>query len=192
MSASVLLFDAPMSGAYWGWKMTVPDDAGFTCQEGAEIGCESMPPACGTVGGCCAENYTCTVVPDSGSCGGVTEITMMCKDCADDAEIALIGGVCINVGGAGHPVSSYLEWSQVPTCSRRLEGHEGPKAQCHDDHDDLHGTTDDPDHDDHGGHNHDHDDHDGTTTGDTVSVATTMAQDCLMLSAAVVAIGAVA
>lgn len=130
--AQVATWGVQQGSAAWGWQLSVPDNAGFSCAEGESVGCSGMPPDCGDLGGCCTSNYTCTVVaPDGYTCDTDT-VMVECKlDGEDDwmqptstlaanGEEAVTGQpACINEGSDedNHTKNAELRWSATVTCS---------------------------------------------------------------------------
>jgi len=114
MNALHLASEVPTARSAWGWKMSAPADADFTCAEG-EVGCESMPPACGQANGCCASNFDCTVTPKTGKTCDVSTIALKCSKNGGAGEQPN-DIMCINIGYDGVPADSTLSWSATPVC----------------------------------------------------------------------------
>mmetsp|Transcript_28742 Transcript_28742/g.35216 ORF Transcript_28742/g.35216 Transcript_28742/m.35216 type:complete len:151 (-) Transcript_28742:260-712(-) len=105
------LFASPARAA-WGWQLTVPDDAGYTCSEGTTIGCASFQ-------GCTAANFTCTVVPDTGLTCDVTSTDVVCSlpDGAQNFVPVSSDPMCVNVESHANYNNATLSWNPVPTCT---------------------------------------------------------------------------
>lgn len=129
----VATWGVQQSSAAWGWTLSVPSGSEFTCDEGATIGCGSMPPACGEDSGCCTENYTCTVVANSGYTCDLESIAVQCKldsettwkqptsTVASGGSAAVTGqATCINNGMAGHAKNAALGGAPTSLAQRRL------------------------------------------------------------------------
>ncbi|CAE7565331.1 unnamed protein product [Symbiodinium natans] len=102
------------SRAAWGWQLTVPGNADFSCAEGSTIGCASF-------NGCEASNFTCTVVPAEGKSCDVSSISVQCTDLADNTSMPFQPnlGQCINVqayADSNNKTMDEVAWSQVPMC----------------------------------------------------------------------------
>lgn len=100
------------SRAAWGWTKSIPEDGGFSCQEGNPRG-----GAMGSV----AADYDCTVVPDDGMTCDVTTISIKCSD-GDGGEQNYVPpeGACINDVNYAESINATpdtLAWSQVPVCT---------------------------------------------------------------------------
>eukprot|EP00929_Paragymnodinium_shiwhaense_P111537 TRINITY_DN796_c0_g3_i1.p1 TRINITY_DN796_c0_g3~~TRINITY_DN796_c0_g3_i1.p1 ORF type:complete len:163 (+),score=29.71 TRINITY_DN796_c0_g3_i1:77-565(+) len=117
MNSMYMLSEVPTARSAWGWQMSAPADAHFTCAEG-QIGCPSMPPVCNASvpGGCCASNFTCTVTPKSGKTCDVTTIDLKCSKNGGAASQPNVIA-CINLGYGNISVDSNLSWSATPVCT---------------------------------------------------------------------------
>lgn len=127
----VATWGVQQGSAAWGWRLSVPSDANFTCQEGVSIGCDSMPPDCGQEGGCCTSHYTCTITPNDGYTCDTANITVQCKLDSESEwkqpsttkpsgeEVATQGqDACINIGNEEYnmTVNAELRWSGTVMC----------------------------------------------------------------------------
>ena len=103
---------ASLARAAWGWQMTVPTDAGFTCSEGTTIGCAMGGPTC------MDSNFTCTVTADTGkTCDVMT--TNVVRSIADGAQNFVpdsTNPMCAQMAG-DHYNNASLSWNPVPMCT---------------------------------------------------------------------------
>lgn len=114
-SACVML-QPPVTGALWGWFMTVNGSNGFTCQQGTTIGCASTA-------NCTDSNFTCSVVAATGYSCTPQSVSLQCSKNGVPPFQPASGGACINIGGVWNGTtipkdSSMLMWSATPTCSK--------------------------------------------------------------------------
>jgi len=115
--------NSPMTGAAWGWKLSPPSGAKFSCSEGTQVGgaayCTTATPAC------TASDFDCTVTPNSGYSCDQTKISVKCAKTADGVKKSPIEAnfLCINVGATGHPKDSDLSWSATPVCTSTEASH---------------------------------------------------------------------
>ena len=103
------LFASPARAA-WGWHLSVPAGLGFSCSEGTSIGCD---------GPCPDENFTCTVVPDTGFTCDVSSTNVVCSIPAESSSFVpdSANPMCINVESFPTYNNATLSWSPVPSCT---------------------------------------------------------------------------
>lgn len=111
-----VLLQSPISGAFWGWKLSVPAGVQFTCAEGTLIGCPGYGEA-GYSSSC--DNFTCTVQANAGYSCDVSSIEVKCSDAGSNAKYnPLSGGSCLNnVAQLGANATSTLSWVPSPVCT---------------------------------------------------------------------------
>jgi len=124
-----LAFELPTYQAMWGWQLTVPKDAGFSCEEGAVIGGKGKDA-----------KFDCTVKADTGYKCDITKTSVVCTD--EKAKNPFKNEVpsevkCLNLGhqcdnpkdtvettcvkvkdGMENDDTSTLSWMEVPSCKK--------------------------------------------------------------------------
>merc|ERR1712113_241421 len=98
----------PTSNAAWGWKMTPPAGAAFTCKGKAEVGCVGM----GQPGweDCDDATFECEVEPNASYSCDVNMTVLKCSTDGGEAFQPKSGGSCINLGYGNHTKDSELLW----------------------------------------------------------------------------------